>query len=52
MQRKEQHHHAFADEWDDLYTDEAPVRKAPILAFSWAGFPLALIFALAGQVIG
>ena len=52
MQRREQHHHAFADEWDDLYTDEAPERKAPILAYSLAGFTLALIFAFAGHYMG
>jgi hypothetical protein len=52
MQRREQHHHAFADEWDDLYTDEAPERKAPIVAYSLAGFTLALIFAFAGHYMG
>jgi hypothetical protein len=52
MQRREQHHHAFADEWDDLYTDEVPERKAPILAYSIAGFTLALIFAFAGHYMG
>jgi len=52
MQRREQHHRAFADEWDDLYTDEAPERKAPIVAYSLAGFTLALIFAFAGHYMG
>jgi hypothetical protein len=52
MQRKEQHHHAFADAWDDLYTDEAPERKAPVLVYSIAGFTLALIFAFAGHYMG
>jgi hypothetical protein len=52
MQRREQHHHAFADEWDDLYTDESPERKAPVLAYSIAGFTLALIFAFAGHYMG
>jgi len=51
MQR-EQKRHDFVNSWDDLYTEEAPESRAPVLPYLIAGFTLAIIFAFAAYYMG